>query len=343
MAHKLLVWMHAPEYPLWSMPPGDRERLRGALPDDWSAVFLEESGYFAGDGARHVPERLLEEIRDAEVYAGFGIARRAFLEAGELSWIHSGASGVGGSLFPELVESDVVLTNSAGIHAEPLADHAAALMLHFSRGLDVAAAGQHRHEWLHTRLTGRESPVVELAGRTVGIVGYGGIGSAIGRRAAALGMRVVAVRRSSRNAPPEVDRMWDTRGLPELLSGAHYVVLTVPETDETRGLLGESLLSRMRSDAVLINLSRGGIVEEAALARALASGGLRGAGLDVFEREPLPPDSPLWDLENVVITPHSGAVSPRFWERETALFLENLRRYLDGRPLVNVVDKERGY
>lgn len=343
MSHKLLVWMHAPEYPLWSMPATDRERLREALPEDWSFTFLEEPGYFAGDGARRVPERLLEEIRDAEVYAGFGVPRRAFLQASALRWIHSGASGVGASLFPELVESDVVLTNSAGLHAEPLGDHALALMLHFSRGLDVAAAGKARREWRHTELAGTDSPLVELAGRTLGVVGYGGIGSAVGRRGAALGMRVVGVRRNSVEAPPEVECMWDTRGLAELLGQSHYVVLTLPETSETRGLLGESLLALMRPDAVLINLSRGGIVEETALARALASGRLRGAGLDVFEQEPLPSDSPLWDLENVVITPHAGAVSPRYWERETALLLDNLRRYLDGRSLVNVVDKQRGY
>ncbi|MDP2481529.1 MAG: D-2-hydroxyacid dehydrogenase [Candidatus Palauibacterales bacterium] len=343
MSRKLLVWMHAPEYPLWSMPEVDRARLRQSLPEDWTATFLEEPGYFAGDGARRVPERLLEEIRDAEVYAGFGIPRRAFQEARDLRWVHSGASGVGASLFEEMVESDVVLTNSAGLHAEPLAEHALALMLHFSRGLDVAAAGKARREWRHGELAGSDSPLVELAGRTLGVVGYGGIGSAVGRRGAALGMRVVAVRRTSTEAPPEVERAWDTRGLPELLGQAHYVVLTLPETDETRGLLGESLLGRLRPDAVLINLSRGGIVEETALARALASGRLRGAGLDVFEQEPLPSDSPLWDLENVVVTPHAGAVSPRYWERETALLLDNLRRYLDGRALVNVVDKQRGY
>ncbi|HKK07593.1 MAG TPA: D-2-hydroxyacid dehydrogenase [Gemmatimonadota bacterium] len=343
MGRKLLVWMHAPEYPLWSMPPGDRERVAETLPEDWEVVFLEEPGYFAGDGARHIPERLLQEIGDAEVYAGFGLPRRAFLEARELRWVHSGAAGVGGSLFDEMRESDVVLTNSAGLHAEPLGDHAMAMILHFARGLDVAGAGKARREWRHAAMAGEGSPLVEVSGRTVGILGYGGIGSAVGRRASALGMRVLALRRSGGPPPPEVEHMFDHRGLEKLLGSSHYVVVAVPETDETRGLLGDARLSLMREGAVLINLSRGGIVEEAALARMLASRRLRGAGLDVFEEEPLPADSPLWDLENVVITPHTGAVSPRFWERETPLFLENLRRYLDGRPLINVVDKELGY
>jgi len=343
VARKLVVWMHAPEYPLWSMPPEDRERVAAALPKDWRAVFLEEAGYFAGDGARRIPDRLLEEIRDAEVYAGFGLPRRAFLEARELRWVHSGAAGVGGALYGEMRESDVVLTNSAGLHAEPLGDHALAMILHFARGLDVAEGGRARREWRHGAMTGAGSPLVEVAGRTVAVIGYGGIGSAVGRRAAALGMRVLAVSRSGGPAPDEVESLRDGGGLDDVLRASHYVAVCVPETDETRGLLGEERLSLLREDAVLINVSRGGIVEEAALARMLASGRLRGAGLDVFEEEPLPPDSPLWDLENVVITPHAGAVSPRFWERETPLLIENLRRYLDGRPLVNVVDKEMGY
>jgi len=250
---------------------------------------------------------------------------------------------VGGTLFEEMRESDVILTNSAGLHAEPLGDHALAMMLHFARGLDIAGGARAGREWRHAAMAGKGSPLVEVKGRTVGILGYGGIGSAVARRAAALGMRVVALRRSGGPAPEEVDVMWDHRGLEDLLGGSHYVVVTLPETAETRGLLSRARLSLMREDAVLINLSRGGIVEEAALAAMLASRRLRGAGLDVFEEEPLPADSPLWDLENVVITPHTGAVSPRFWERETPLFLENLRRYLDGRPLINVVDKELGY
>jgi len=347
MSRELLVWMHAPEYPIWSMPPGSRERIRAELPETWSLRFLEEEGYFAGDGARRVPDTLLEAIREAEVYCGFGIPREAFLAAERLRWFHSGAAGVGSSLFPEMRESDVTFTNSAGLHAEPLAEHALALMLHFARGLDVAVAARERREWSHDRLAGRGSPVRELAGRTVGVVGYGGIGSAVGRRAAALGMRVVGTRARPDRRPDEVERMWGPEGLGELLGTSDFVVLTLPETAGTRGLIGEEELARMKEGAVLINVSRGGILDEEALVRALGrergEGGLRGAGLDVFEREPLPPESPLWRLENVVVTPHSGAVSPRFWERQTELLVRNLHRYLEGRPLLNTVDKRRGY
>jgi phosphoglycerate dehydrogenase-like enzyme len=340
---KLVVWMYAPEYPIWSMPEPAEERLREELEPEWTVRFLREEGYFAGDGARRVPGALLREIRDAEVYLGFGLPREPFLKAERLRWVHSGAAGVGGSLFPEMRESDVVLTNSAGLHAEPLAEHAVAVMLHFGRGLDVAARAKRERRWAHAELAGRGSPVRELSGRTVGIVGYGGIGSAVGRKAVALGMRVWGLRRRPAEAPPEVERMLGPDGLHELLEAADYVVLAVPETPRTEGMIGLRELSSMGQDAVLVNVSRGDVVAQDALVEALEGGRLRGAGLDVFEEEPLPGDSPLWERHDVVITPHTGAVSPRFWDREVELILENLRRYRDGDALVNVVDKERGY
>lgn len=342
-ARKFLVWMHAPEYPIWSMPEAAEERIREALGPDWTLRCLEEEGYFAGDGARRVPDPLIREIRDAEVYCGFGIPPEAFRAAERLRWVHSGAAGVGGSLFPEMRESDVVLTNSAGLHAEPLAEHALAVMLHFGRGLDVAFRARSERRWAHADLAGRGSPVRELAGRRVGVVGYGGIGSAVGRKAAALDMRVWGLRRSPGEGPPEVERMLGPDGLDALLEVSDVVVLALPETPETRGLVGLRQLRLMGQDSVLINVSRGEVLEQEDLVRVLEEGGLRGAGLDVFEEEPLPTDSPLWDRDDVVITPHTGAVSPRFWERETELVVENVRRYLEGEPLVNVVDKGRGY
>lgn len=343
MTRKILVWMHAPDYPIWHMPRASLERIREAAGGAFEVATLEVPLHASGDGADEVPEALLEAIRDAEVYVGFGIPREAFRGAERLRWVHSGAAGVGGSLFPEMRESDVLLTNSAGLHAEPLAEHALALMLHFGRGLDLAAAGADERRWAHRNLAGTGSPVRELAGRAVGVVGYGGIGSAVGRRAAAFGMRVLATRRSPGEQPPEVARMWGPSGLAELLRASDVVVLSVPETGETRRMIGTRELEMLGDEGVLINVSRGDIVDEDALVEALRRNRIRGAGLDVFEKEPLPPDSPLWGLANVVITPHTGAVSPRFWERETDLIVENLRRYRADRPLRNQVDKERGY
>jgi phosphoglycerate dehydrogenase-like enzyme len=250
---------------------------------------------------------------------------------------------VGGSLYPEMLASDVLFTNSAGTHGPPMAEHALALMLHFARALDVAEAGRRARRWERERIVGAPSPARELAGAVVGIVGYGGVGRALGVRAHALGMRVWAVRRRLRERPPEVERLFGPADLPEALAGSDYVVLTVPHTPETDGLIGAAEIARMKKDAVLINLARGSIVDEAALAEALRRRAIRGAGLDVYRTEPLPATSPLWDLDNVCLSPHVGGASPHFWERETELILENTRRYLAGVPLLNLVDKRAGY
>lgn len=343
MSRAFAVWMHAPGHPLWSLPEDALERIRDALGSGWEVRPVRVPLDATGDGAEGAPRELLTAIEDAEVFCGFGIPRPAFRAARRLRWVHSGAAGVGGSLFPEMRESDVLLTNSAGIHAEPMADHAIAMVLYFARGFDIAVRGMRERAWRHERLTGPDLPPREVAGRVLGVLGYGGIGSAVGRRGAALGMRVRAIRRHPGDLPPELERLDGPEGLEELLREAEFLVVTVPETGETRGLLGAEELGRMRPSAVLVNLARGTVVDEEALLEALVERRLRGAGLDVFLREPLPPDSPFWELENVLVTPHTGGVSRRFWERETELIVQNVRRYLDGRPLRNVVDKERGY
>ena len=176
------------------------------------------------------------------------------------------------------------------------------------------------------------------------IIGYGGIGRAIGMRAKALGMRVLAVRaRPGRTLLPEVDGECGPERLHEVLGAADYVVLALPETDRTRQLIGASEIAAMRPGAVLMNLSRGGIVDEAELSGALGTGALRGAALDVFRTEPLPPDSPLREHGNVLLTPHAGSISPRYWDRQGALMRRNFDNWRAGLPLENQVDKERGY
>jgi phosphoglycerate dehydrogenase-like enzyme len=193
-------------------------------------------------------------------------------------------------------------------------------------------------------MAGYGHPQRELVGDTIGVVGYGGIGREVGRRARGLGMRVLAVRSRDRSiVPPEVDEAFGPDGLDEVLVRSDYVVLSLPETTSTSGLIGAEELARMGPGSVLLNLSRGGIVDEESLVRALESGDIRGAALDVFRNEPLPADSPLWTLDNVLITPHAGAISPRFWERETDLIVRNIGHYLAGGRMENLVDKRRGY
>ena len=321
------------------------ERIRAALGDEWEVRTVDEPMSATGDGAPSPPPKLLELIGEAEVFCGFGIRREPFLAGRRLRWVHSAAAGVGASLFDEMRTSDVLFTNSGGIYAEPMAEHALAMILYFSRGLDMAVAARPEKRWEHARLAGVESPLIELSGRVLGIVGYGRVGSALGRRAHALGMRVRAIRRTLGGLPPppELERLDGPAGLAELLPGCDFVAITVPDTPETTQLIDEQRLALMPPRAVLLNLSRGSILDEEALLQALTERRLRGAALDVFQREPLPADHPFWEMENVLVTPHVSGTSGRFWERQTDLIVLNIRRYLAGEELENQVDKERGY
>jgi phosphoglycerate dehydrogenase-like enzyme len=341
---RLVAWMHSDRYPTWSMPECTVEALEGALGPGWAVDVVREPTFAGGDGSREIPATLLAAAGTAEIYYGFGIAPDAFRAAPRLRWVHSAAAGARASLFPEMLESEVIFSNSAGIYAEPLAEWAMAAVLHFARGLDFAVSGKQDRRWSYEEMAAFGHPLREAAGSTIGIVGYGGIGRAIGRRAKALGMRVLAVRsRAASHLPVGADEAFGPQGLPEVLERSHFVVLSVPETSATGGLIGAPELARMRPDSVLLNLSRGGIVDEDALIDALGSESIRGAALDVFREEPLPADSPLWTLDNVLITPHAGAISPRFWERETDLMVRNIGHYLTGGRMENVVDKTRGY
>lgn len=329
--------------PIWAMPEWSTERIRAAFPDDWEVLVLagEADGQGDGGGPR---EEAIAAVRGAEVYLGYGFPKPLF-DAGHptLRWVHSGAAGVGSALYPEMRDSRILLTNSAGIHAEPMAETVLAMVLHFARGLDLAIRSQAARSWGKAPFEAAESPVREIGGATMGILGLGGIGRAIARRALALDMQVLAWKRTAGDAPEGVELCLGDEGFRSILERSDYLVLTVPETGETRGLVGAEALGRMRAGAVLVNVARGRVVDEEALIEALRGGRLRGAGLDVFREEPLPRDSPLWEMENVLITPHASATSRGFWPRQTELIVDNVGRYLRGAPLRNLVDKGAGY
>ncbi|HYH79595.1 MAG TPA: D-2-hydroxyacid dehydrogenase [Longimicrobium sp.] len=329
--------------PIWAIPPWAVNEIRAALPDGWECVVVDAYADGTGDG-QGAGEEAVEAARGAEVYLGWGVPREVFAAAGDaLRWAHSASAGVGGVLYPEMMESAVVLTNSAGVHAEPIADTVLAMILHFARGLDFAVRAQAEGRWDKAPFDAADAPVREVAESTVGLLGLGGIGRAVARRAAALGMRVVATRRSGSEGPPGVEVFAGEGALARMLSTSHYLVLTVPRTPETEGMIGARELARLPAGAVVVNVSRGDVVDEGALVGALASGRLRGAGLDVFEREPLPASSPLWTLPNTLLLPHVSGTSHGFWRRETDLIVANLRRHLAGEPLLNTVDKRAGY
>ncbi len=341
---RFIIDMFSSRDPSWCMPEADVDRVRGTLPSDWELLRLREEADGSGDGGTGVTPERIEALEDAEVYCGFGIPSELFEATAKLRWVHSGSAGVGGSLHGAILEGDVIFTNSAGTHGVPVAEHALAMMFYFARGFDQLQVGRGAPRWTRDRVTGFDSPIGELTDSVVGILGYGGIGREVGRRAKGLGMQVWATARNPRAAkPPSVDRLFGPTDLTEVLAGSDYVVVALPHTDETDGLIGATELAAMKDTAVLINVARGRIIDEDALIDVLKRRKIRGAGLDVYQKEPLPSYSPLWEFDNVCLTPHMAGVSPRFWERETELIIENVQRYLDGEPMLNVVNKQAGY
>jgi D-2-hydroxyacid dehydrogenase (NADP+) len=263
--------------------------------------------------------------------------------APKLRWVQLTAAGAEELLDSELARSGVTLATASGIHAVPIGEYVMGAMLAFAKGLPGATRAQAERIW-------RPYLAEELYGKTVGILGLGAIGGYVAKLAKADGMRVLAIRRSVRRravgqkaAVADVDELLPPSDLPYLLSQADYLVIAVPLTAESRGLIGERELRTMRPTARLINVSRGAVVDEAALVRALKEEWIAGAALDVFQEEPLAPDSELWGMDNVILTPHISGGTPVYMERAVALFCDNLRRYLAGEPLRNAVDLKRGY
>lgn len=291
------------------------------------------------------PERLRAEIADADGFVG--VVTPEILEAGErLRWVQVYSAGVDRYRFPELTGSDVVLTNAKIVQGPNVADHAMALLLVLTRGIHVAVRQQADRKWRETRDTLKQEGQrpIELHGKTALVVGLGGIGSAIAERAAGFGMEVIAI--DPHPDKPHADHVRSIRlpsALHEALAEADVVFLAVPLTDETRGMIDAKALAVMKPSAYLVNIARGKVVDTDALVAALSSGKLAGAGLDVTEPEPLPPEHPLWGLPNVVITPHMGGTSDAVWARKLELLQDNLGRFSKGQPLRNVVDKTRGY
>ncbi|HEY7593068.1 MAG TPA: D-2-hydroxyacid dehydrogenase [Actinophytocola sp.] len=260
----------------------------------------------------------------------------AWPAADALRWVHAASAGVNHVLSPEVVSSEVVVTNSRGIFDEPMAEYVLTLALALAKDLPGTVRLQRDRRWRH-----RESE--RLGGRHALVAGTGPIGRAIGRKLAAVGMTVTGIGRRARETDPDLGSVLPMDRLADGLAEADYVVLAAPLTEQTRGMIDTAALSVMKPTARLINVGRGPLVVQDDLVEALAAARIAGAALDVFAAEPLPESSPLWTMENVIVSPHmSGDVVG--WRSElVALFQDNLTRYLDGRPLRNVVDKQRGY
>jgi phosphoglycerate dehydrogenase-like enzyme len=342
MARRLVVDLAATR-PVWRAPESFVAALRAAAGADWEVAAVSAPVSSDGDGSGGSAEAIAV-ARGAEVYIGYGLPP-GILDAarGSLRWAHSAAAGVSASLAGLLGASDVAFTNSAGVHAEPMAEWAVGAVLHFFRGFDRVVRAQAEGRWTKDELTVAPTALREVAGATAVVFGLGGIGTAVARRLVVLGARVRAVRRHpERGGPPGVEVLPAER-LADALDGAAVLVIAAPLTESTRGALGTAALDRLAYGAVVVHLSRGKVLEEAALLAALASGRVGAAALDVFAEEPLPAGHPFWTHPRVLVCPHVSAVSPRFWERELELVQDNWTRHREGRALRNRVDLVAGY
>jgi phosphoglycerate dehydrogenase-like enzyme len=288
-------------------------------------------------------EGVPKEIPDTDIYVGSTLKPAEFSLGKKLKWVHSTSAGVGQLMYPELRNSGVIVTNASGVFSVPMAEHTIGLLLAMTRNLLGAVRQQDREVWSQQQMWDRPGHLSEVNGATILIVGYGSIGREIGKRAKAMGMRVWGVTKSGKSADSNADKILSTGEMQEALLEADFVILCAPATENTKALIGAEQLRVIKRGARIVNLGRGSLLDEAALLAALKDETLAGAALDVTETEPLPPGSPLWHAPNLLITPHTRAVSERLWHRQTALLMDLLERWFDGRELFNRVDLQRGY
>lgn len=326
----LLIVIHH-RLDLWNAPAWFAERLAQEFPQ---LRIIKRDNY---DGVE-------EYLREAEILFTISLRAEQFAAASKLRWIHAPTAAVHQFLFRELVNSDVILTNSREVHGPVVAEHVMALLFALAKKIPQATLFQQRHIWGQEAMWQEGAHLRELAEATLGLIGIGSIGSRVARMAKAIGMRVIAVREHvEKGKPDEVDVVFGLDALDEMLKLSDYIVVAAPLVDATRALINAARFAVMKPGAFLINVGRGPQVDEVALVDALRTRRIAGAALDVFEHEPLPADSPLWSAENLLITPHTAGLTDKLWHRHYSLFSDNLRRYLAHEPLLYVVDKHKGY
>jgi len=293
----------------------------------------------------HLPDydKLPEELPDTDIFVGYSLRAKQLKDAKKLKWIHSTAAGVAQLMYPELRDAGILVTNPSGVFSVPMAEHTMGLILALARNFPDSVRQQDKAVWSQQELWDKPQHLAEVNGQVLLIVGYGSIGRELAKRAKAFGMRVWGVTRSGQGDGAHVERILPAAKVHEALPEADYVVISAPETAETKHLIGAAEMAKMKRGARLINVGRGSLLDEKALICALEAGALGGAAIDVAETEPLPADSPLWKAPNLFITPHTSALSDRLWVRQAALLVELLERWFDGREMFNRVNLERGY
>lgn len=279
---------------------------------------------------------LLKNLPELEVLLCYRFQKANFSNVtSSLKWIQFGAAGIEHSLFPELLESNIQITNARGIHVGPVSEFVLAAILYFAKRFQDFQKYKADRQWRQWEIARH---MVQLSGKTAGIIGYGSIGKAVAKRLDALGMKIIAIQRQ-----PTTPDILPPSALHQLLSESDFVVVNCPLTEETKGMIDNDALNNMKSGTYIINVSRGAVIDEKALIQSLKSKGIAGAALDVFSTEPLPANSPLFELDNVLLSPHVSGNFPEYQHEVAIQFGRNLNRYLNGLPLTNLIDKQSGY
>jgi phosphoglycerate dehydrogenase-like enzyme len=323
----ICVW-HA--FALWNPPPEMPERIRARWPEMRVVHLLRY-------------DHIMDEVPDTDIFVGFSLRPEQFLLARKLKWLHSTAAGVGQLMYPELRKSGVEVTNASGVHRVPMAEHILGTLIALARRFPDCFRYQQQSLWAQHELWAASVRLRELRGQILLFIGFGAVGQEVAKIIRPLGMRVWGVTRSGRADEGLAEQVFPASKLDEALPQADFVVLAAPETPETRKMMGAREFALMKPSAYFLNVSRGALVDELALISALEQRKIAGAALDVASQEPLPPENPLWKLDNAFITPHMSAVSEHLWERQTDLLMENLERWFAGDELLNRVDLNRGY
>ncbi len=326
---KLLICVHHP-FDQWNAPAWFSERLRSEF-RELEIVHLPDN------------QRIDDEIVDSDVLMAWSIRPEQIAAANKLRWIHSPAAAVNQLMFPEIVDSEIVVTNAREVHGPVVAEHVMALIFALAKKIPQSAILQQKHIWGQQILWDEQPRIREVAGATLGMVGLGSIGRAVVKSAKALGMHVIAVREHPEKGSEGADQVVPPAQIDEVFRQADYIVLAAPVTATTTAIANARRIALMKTTSCLINVGRGPLVDEPALMQALVDKKIGGAALDVFPQEPLPADSPLWSVPNLLLTPHTAALTDKLWERHYKLFSDNLRRYLAGQTLLAVVDKRKGY
>jgi D-2-hydroxyacid dehydrogenase (NADP+) len=317
-------------FTLWRSPP----EMAAAVRHKWSEMQVLDLPHY---------DRITPELPDTDIFVGLLLRPEQLREATRLKWVHLTSAGVGQLMYPEFRSSGIILTNASGVHAPAMAEHIVGMVVAMARDFPGAMRSQIQRKWAQQEIWDGPARPRELSGAVVLIVGFGAVGRAVAERLRGFKTRIWAVTRSGIADASLAERTFPASDLNAALSPADYVILAAPETPETYHLIGAEQFSVMKRGAVLVNVARGSLVDQVALVAALQKRWIGGAALDVASPEPLPPESLLWPLENVFITPHTSGISERIWQRETELLIDNLDRWFRGEPLRNRVDVQQGY